>query len=111
MSLEKQLIRMDEGRGVLVEVEVDRAVAVQAASLGEIVDVRKSFEAVSDLLHQLLLPFVQTWRELSREVELSEATVKLAIGVTASGNFFLAKGESSANLEVEVKFKPVEGKP
>ena len=106
MAFEKQLIRMDEGHGVLIEVEVDTAQAVKAASRGDVWDVQKSFGAVSDFLRKVVLPFTETWRELSREITMNEATVKLSVGITAGGNFFLAKGESSANFELELKFTP-----
>ncbi len=111
MSAAKQLIRMAEGKGLLVEVEIDPAKPVQAASLGEIVDVRRSFAAVSDLLREVIQPFANTWQELSRDIEMSEATVKVSVGITAGGNFFLAKGEGTANLEVELKFKPLPESP
>lgn len=106
MALAKQLIRMDEGRGPLVEVEVDTAQAVQAASRGDVWEVQKSFGTVSDFLQKVILPFTESWRTLSEKIDISEAVVKLSVGVSATGNFFLAKGESSANLEVVLKFIP-----
>jgi hypothetical protein len=108
VAIAKQLIRMDEGRGLLVEVEVDTAQAVQAASRGEIWDVQKGFDAISDFLHRVMEPFSATWHKLSEEVSMHEATIKLAVGVTAGGNFFLAKGQGSANFEVQLKFTPAE---
>jgi hypothetical protein len=55
-----------------------------------------------------MTPFAETWHKLSDEISIHEATIKLSVGVTAGGNFFLAKGEGSANFEVELKFTPVE---
>lgn len=108
MAITKQLIRMDDGRGLLVEVDVDTAQAVQAASRGEIWDVQKGFGAVSDFLHKMMVPFAETWHKLSDDISIHEATVRLSVGITAGGNFFLAKGESSANFEVQFKFTPAE---
>jgi hypothetical protein len=101
----KQLLRMGE-TGPLVEVEVDTSQAVQAASLGQILEVKKGFDTLSDFLRKVMLPFAETWRALSQDIEMKEATVKLTIGISATGSFFLAKGKTEANLELSLKFIP-----
>jgi len=105
MPVTKQLLRMGEA-GPLVEVEVDSAQAVQAANLGQILEVKKGFDALSDFLRKVMLPFAETWHELSREIEMKEASVKLTVGISATGSFFLAKGKTEANLELSLKFTP-----
>lgn len=99
----KQLIEMDEG--VLVEVDVEQPVATRA-SAGGVVQVDRRITDVMATLSAVVRPFASVWNELSREVEMNEATVSLSLGITGGGNFFIAKGETSANLEVELKFKP-----
>lgn len=100
----KQLIEMEEG--VLVEVEVEEPVATRASSRGGVVAVDRRIADVMGTLRAVVRPFASVWTELSREVEMNEATVTLSLGITGGGNFFIAKGETSANLEVELKFKP-----
>jgi hypothetical protein len=105
VPLVRQLLRMGED-GPLVEVEVDTSQAVQAANLGQILEVRKGFDNLSDFLRKVMLPFANTWRELASEIEMKEASLKLTIGVSATGSFFLAKGKTEANLELSLKFIP-----
>lgn len=107
MAIVKQLIRMGGGTGPLVEVEVDSSQAVQAASLGQIWEVKKDFDALTDFLRKVMRPFANTWHELSRDIEMQEATLKLSVGITAGGNFFLAQGKAAANIELSLKFTPL----
>lgn len=109
MPITKQLVRMGNA-GPLVEVEVDTSLAVQAANLGEILEVKKTFDTISDFLQRVTLPFTEAWRQLSSEVEIKEADLKITVGISASGNFFLAKGTTEANLELSIKFTPREAK-
>jgi hypothetical protein len=100
----KQIIQLDAGNGIMFETEIERPTAVDASFLGGVKPVHTSLEEVTKTFRAVTLPFLNTWRELSRDVELSEATVKVGIGLTASGNFIITKGEASANVELEIKF-------
>jgi len=100
------LIRLDAGDGPLVEVDVD-VPAAQRASAGMVFQiVNKGFDDIITTLRSIVVPLTQVWRELSKEVEISESTVKLSLGVTGEGQFFVAKGSAKANLDVEIKLKP-----
>lgn len=106
MALQNQLIRLGEVGGVVLEVVVDTNDPMMASSRGQVWHVREHFSVMSEFLKGVLAPFADTWKELSKEVELSEASVKLSLGATAAGTFFIARGEGSANFEVEIKFTP-----
>ena len=103
----RQLIQMDEGQGLLVEVEVVVPQG-QLARGGQAIDaVARRFDDVIEVLKVVVKPFASTWKELSKDVFIDEATVKIGLGVTAEGNFFVAKGEASANIELELKLRPL----
>src|SRR5437588_9160983 len=100
------LIRLNNGKGPLVEVDLEIP-AAQRASSGTVIQlVNKGFEDILATLQSIVVPFADAWRELSDEVEISESTVKLSLGITAGGDFFVAKGSAKANLEISLKLKP-----
>jgi len=39
---------------------------------------------------------------------ISEAEVKLSLGLEAEGNLFIAKGKTTSNIEVTLKLSPKE---
>ncbi len=102
----KQLIQTDDEVGLLIEVEVEESQIEKAAAFHSIRRVRTRMDAVMETVKGIVRPFSNLWQELSQDVDLQEATVKLSIGVNSEGSFFVAKGGGSANLEVELKFKP-----
>lgn len=99
----RQLIRLENGRGPVVEVEVEEPVARDAAA-GPVIAVGAAMDAVQETLLRVCRPFLETWKVLQTDVEIGEASVTLGLGVTAEGNFFVAKGATEANLEVSIKF-------
>ena len=99
----KTLIGMNDGDGPLVEVEMTLPDARNAASGTLITVVNRGFEDILSTLRSIVVPFSDTWKELSKEVEISESTVKMSLGVTAEGNFYVAKGGGSANIEISLK--------
>jgi len=103
------LIRLNNGEGPLVEVALDVPVA-QLASAGTVIKVvEKNFGDILGTLRSIVVPLSESWDALSKDVSLSESTVKLSLGITAEGNFFVAKGSAEAHLEIEVTIKPRPG--
>ena len=100
------LIQMNNGKGPLVEVSLilPPAQMMSAAHVAKVVS--NGFEEVVGMLKDIVRPFSETWKELSKEVVISESSVKLSLGVTAEGNFFVAKGSAEANIEIELKLTP-----
>jgi hypothetical protein len=81
--------------------------AAQLATSGTVIKVvSKGFDEILSTLRAVVVPFANTWTELSKEVEISESTVKLSLGITAEGNFYVAKGEATANIEISLKLTP-----
>jgi hypothetical protein len=100
------LIRLNDGEGPLVEVDMN-VPAAQLASSGTVIKVvSRGFEEILNTLRSVVIPFAETWREISKEVEITESTVKLSLGITAEGNFFVAKGDAKANIEIALKLTP-----
>lgn len=100
------LIGMNDGEGPLVEVEMTLPDSREASSGAIIKVVNKGFEDILGTLRSIVVPFSDTWKELSKEVEISESTVKMSLGVTAEGNFYVAKGGASAHVEISLKMTP-----
>lgn len=100
------LIRLNDGEGPLVEVDLPVTEA-QLASSGTVIKVvGRGFEELLNTLSSIVVPFKHVWQELSKDAVISETTVSVSLGVTAEGNFFLAKGDAKANLEVTMKLTP-----
>lgn len=97
---------MNDGDGPLVEVEMTLPDTREASSGTFVKVVNRGFEDVLNTLRSIVVPFSDTWKELSKEVEISESTLKVSLGVTAEGNFYIAKGGASANLEISLKLTP-----
>jgi hypothetical protein len=100
------LIRLDDGNGPIVEVAMNVPEAKLASSGTVVKTVEKGFDQILGTLRSVIVPFSNTWAELSKEVEISESTVKLSLGITAEGNFYVARGEATANIEIELKMTP-----
>lgn len=104
----RQLVRTDNGDGVLIEVEAREIQEVRAAA-GEVTrTIGRSFSSIADTLKTITKPFVETWKELSKDVSIEEAKITLSVGMTAEGNFYVVKGEANANFEIELTMRPVE---
>jgi hypothetical protein len=100
------LIQMNNGDGPLVEVTLLLPPAQMMSEAHVAKVVKSGFEEVIGMLKNIVRPFSETWKELSKEVVISESTVKLSLGITAEGNFFVAKGSAEANIEIELKLTP-----
>lgn len=98
-----QLIRLEDG--VIFEVEGNANVGL-AAGGGQAQAVRSSIDEALATLQTLVNKFSEGWSDLTSNVAVEKATVTVKLGVTATGRFFVAQGEASANLEVQVTFTP-----
>ena len=97
-----QLIRLEDG--FVFEVEGDRNVGL-AASGGDAQAVSGRIDDALATLRTLVARFDAGWNDFSNNIDVVSSTVRVKLGVTAKGNFFVAQGEASANLEVEIAFK------
>src|SRR5205823_5753958 len=88
------LIGMNDGHGPLIEVEMRLPDAREAAAGAVIKVVDRGFEEILKTLRTVVVPFCETWKDLSKEVDVSESTLKMTLGVTAEGNFYIAKGNA-----------------
>jgi Trypsin-co-occurring domain 1 len=100
------LIQMNNGDGPLVEVTMILPAAKHMSEAHVAKVVSSGFEKIMELMKSIVRPFSETWAELSKEMIISESTVKVSLGVTAEGNFFVTKGSAEANIELELKLSP-----
>lgn len=95
--------------GLRVEVEAGDEGMEQVAS-GMEERLEGALEDAQALLMKAVSPVVAVWKEMNREVNVSQAEVELALGFSAEGNLFLAKGSGSANIKFKLTVKPPEPK-
>jgi hypothetical protein len=97
------LIRLSDG--LLVEVEAEDG-APQHISSRHAESVQVALDQAHDLILQAVKPVASVWSELNRDLTIDEVEINLALGFSAEGNLFIARGTTSANLGFKLKVKP-----
>ena len=101
-----KFIELDNGLYMEVEAEAGEIEAISGGDMVERVD--KSIDGIKDVLIKSIKPVSETYQELNRQMSVERAEVELAIGFSAEGNIFIAKGRGSANLKVKLVLSPKE---
>lgn len=101
-----QVIKMDND--FMVEIEIDTKQAQEISCSNNIV-VNSSVDKIQNFLTKVMKPVSDTYRELNKEMNIDSAKVKVGVKIDIEGNFILAKSSASANIEVEMTFKPLLG--
>lgn len=101
-----QVIKMDND--FMVEVELDAHQAQEISSSDNMM-INSSIDKIQDFLIKIIKPVSNTYKELNKEMSIDSAKVKIGIKIDIEGNFILAKSSASANIEVEMTFKPLLG--
>ncbi len=101
--MSKQYIEID---GIYVEVEAqtsDRA-EISTQTSKKIKD--KDLGQMKTILSKVATHLKESWDEINKDMTISEAEVKVSLGLEAEGNLFIAKGKTSSNIEVTLKLSP-----
>lgn len=86
---------------IRVEAEItDASVAITDGKVNQTLD------AIQPVLIRAVQPIAAAWKELNREMTVSEAHVELGFGFEASGNVFLASTKGNVNFKVTLTLKP-----
>lgn len=89
--------------GIEVEIEVDED---RAHEISDNKTVDTSISQIQTLLTKVIKPISNTYKELSNNVEISEAKISLGVKIGIEGNFILAKSNASANIQVDITLRP-----
>ena len=90
--------------GIEVEIEVDSNQA-REISLDRKIDA--SIEDIKGLLTKVIKPISNTYKELSKEVNIAETKVSLGIKIGIEGGFILAKSTAEAHIQVEMVMRDI----
>lgn len=98
-----KVIRLNDG--VEVEVEVDENEAQEISADGS---VDSSIDKIHSLLAKVMQPISNTYKELSRDVNIESTKVTVGVKIGVEGNFILAKSSAGANIQVEMTLRPTD---
>ncbi|MFE4107830.1 CU044_2847 family protein [Almyronema epifaneia] len=98
-----KLIRLQDGTLIEAQVPEDQA---QQISGGFAQKVDASFERIKPLLLKACKPIAETWKELSRDMDIDQAEIELGIAFEGEGNLYITKAKTEANLTVKLVLKP-----
>lgn len=90
-----------------VEVEVSNT---QAQEISDNTTVDSSIDKLEEMLSKVMKPISNTYRELNKDMNIESVKVAVGIKIGVEGNFILAKSNASANIQVELTFKPAKSK-
>ena len=85
--------------GLEIEVQLDETQARQI-SLDKKIDA--SIEDISGFLSKVIRPISNTYRELNKEVKISETKVTIGVKIWVEWGFILAKSTAEAHIQVEM---------
>lgn len=96
-----KVIPLADGLQVEVAVEDGRQAV---ATVGELAT--RGWNQIEGVLRSVTKPFVNVYKDLSKEATVSEIEISIGLSFEAEGGIFIVKSKGSANLEVTVKLKP-----
>lgn len=98
-----KLIRLTDG--TLVEVEADPQIPTTISNrAADAVDA--AIDGIEETLLKACQPIASVWRELNKEMTISQAEIELGLGFEAEGNLYITKATGSANLVVRLTLTP-----
>ena len=92
--------------GIMVEVEATEEEREQVADSGMDERVDSAIDRVRPVLLKACKPVMEVWKELNKEMSVSQAEIELGLGFEAGGNVFIASGTAKANLTVRLTLTP-----
>ena len=85
--------------GLEVEIELDEN---QAREISLDNRIESSIEDISGFLSKVIKPISNTYKQLNKEVNISETKVTLGVKIGVEGGFILAKSTAEAHIQVEM---------
>lgn len=101
-----QLIEIQEGILIEVEVPEDSLRHIAGGGVQHVQHVNSSISAIEPLLLKACQPVKNVFKELNKDMTVSEVSVELKLGFEAEGNFFIASGKTNASMTVKLTLKP-----
>ncbi len=94
-----KVIKLDDGTSVEVDVRDGHPGATTPT-------VKRDWGQVESVLRHVSGPFLNVYRELSRDLEGAELELELGLAFEPDGGLFIAKSRGTANLKATIKLKP-----
>jgi hypothetical protein len=85
--------------GLEVEIELDEN---QAREISLDNKIESSIEDINCFLSKVIKPISNTYKQLNKEVNISETKVTLGVKIGVEGGFILAKSTAEAHIQVEM---------
>lgn len=98
-----QYIEID---GIYVEIEAQESERAEISDESVRKIKEKDLGQMKGLLSKVSSHLKESWDEINKDMTISEAEVKLSLGLEAEGNLFIAKGKTTSNIEVTLKLSP-----
>jgi len=99
-----QLIELEDG--TLIEVD-HLAGAVQKTAGGSAIQhVDKTIDRVTPVLARVGQAVAAAWRELNKDMTITETQIELGLSFEGEGNVYVTKATAGANLVVTLTLKP-----
>lgn len=92
--------KLDDGLEIEIDLNENQA---REISLDKKIDT--SIDDIKYFLSKVIRPISNTYRELNKEVTISETKVTLGVKVGLEGNFILAKSSAEAHIQVEMTMR------
>lgn len=99
-----KLIRLQDG--TLLEVDIAPGEAQQIAGGSVAKKVEATFDKIKPTLINVCRPITEVWKELNKEMQVSQAEVEIGISFAVEGDVYIAKSKSDANLKIKLVLKP-----
>lgn len=96
-----KIIRLNDN--IDVEVEIDDK---QAYEISDNAHFNTSIDQIQVLLKKVMQPFSNTYKELSKDMNIDSTKISIGVKIGMEGNFILAKSSAEANIQVEMTLRP-----
>ncbi len=98
-----KVIKLSDGLEVEVETSNNQAHEISDKDL-----VDASIDNIQEMLIKVMTPVSNTYKELSKDMQIDSAKVVIGVKIGVEGNFILAKSSAGANIQVEMTFRPLD---
>ncbi|MDP2851168.1 MAG: CU044_2847 family protein [Sulfuricurvum sp.] len=97
-----KIIKFTDGLDVEIEINENQAHEIADHSV-----INASIDQVQTFLKKVMQPFSNTYKELSKDMNIDSTKISIGVKVGIEGNFILAKSSAEANIQVEMTLRPI----